>query len=224
MFGFCARLFFQVFTRVFQKFVYNNKRRGGKSVHFKKKQLQLEEKLEKKRFRLMKKLLFLLLFSIFALPRASAQETCNLSISEAPTFFGLRLEMTPAQVKSVFGKSLKLKIKREGTFFQNFIDKPQPAFLPDVRALYLRFFDRKLYQIEIFYEDRDEQQTAAQFVNVLSENLNLPVKFWENKYEKYKLNCAKFSLVADRVLSPHVELTDEATRTRFEEAQKSKKQ
>ncbi len=171
----------------------------------------------------MKKLLFLLLFLILGVPRASAQETCDLPISAAPTFFGLRLEMTPAQVKSVFGKSLKLKIKREGTFFQNFIDKPPPAFLPDVRALYLRFFERKLYQIEIFYEDRNEQQTAAQFVDVLSKDFNLPQQLWANKYEKYKLNCNGFSLVADKVLNPHVELTDEATRARFEEDQKSKK-
>lgn len=107
--------------------------------------------------------------------------------------------------------------------FQNFIDKPPPAFLPNVRALYLRFFDRKLYQIEIFYEDRNEQQTAAQFVDVLSKDFNLPQQLWANKYEKYKLNCNGFSLVADKVLNPHVELTDEATRARFEEDQKSKK-
>ncbi len=161
------------------------------------------------------------MLSVLVIPCA-AQETCGLRLTDSPTFFGLRLEMTPAQVKSVFGKSLKLKVKREGTFFQNFIKKPPPAFLPNVRALYLRFFDRKLYQIEVFYESKIEKQTLEEFVNDLSANLNLPKNLWETVNGKSKLDCAGFSLVADNVLNPRTELTDEAARLRFEESQKQK--
>ncbi|MDQ6786357.1 MAG: hypothetical protein M3033_06005 [Acidobacteriota bacterium] len=166
-------------------------------------------------------LLLLLLLSVLAIS-CDAQETCSLGLTDSPAFFNLKLGMTPAQVKSVFGKTLKLKVKREGTFFQNFITKPPPIFLPNVRALYLRFFDGKLYQIEVFYEAKNEKQTLEEFVNVLSANLNLPQRFWENENGKFKLNCNGFSLVADNVLNPRTELTDEAARLRFEESQKPK--
>jgi hypothetical protein len=90
--------------------------------------------------------------------------------------------MTPAEVKNVFGKSLKLKIKKEGSFFENFITKAPPAFLPGVRALYLRFFDYKLYQIEIFYQTENktaghDEKKLAEFVDVLSTGKNLPKDF-----------------------------------------------
>jgi hypothetical protein len=136
--------------------------------------------------------------------------------------------MTPTEVKSVFDKSLKLKIRKEGSFFQNFITKPPPMFLSGVRALYLRFFDYKLYQIEIFYEAGNrnagiERQTLAEFVRVLLADKNLPDAFRENENDALELKCAGFSLVADNVLNPRIELTDEATRARFEESERRKK-
>lgn len=164
----------------------------------------------------------LLLILLLPLSSSAAQETCALTLKDAPSFFGLKLEMSPAQVKTVFGKSLKLKVKREGTFFQNFIDKSPPSFLPGVRALYLRFFDSKLYQIEVFYEATNKKQPLAEFVDILSENKNLPANFWENKNGKYTLDCAAFSLVADNVLNPRTELTDKAAYARFEDSQKRK--
>lgn len=178
----------------------------------------------------MRKIIFLLL--ILCAPRAAfaQRETkiCALTLRDAPAFFGLRLEMSPAEVKSVFGKSLKLKVKREGTFFQNFIDKKPPAFLPGVRALYLRFFDGKLYQIEIFY-DKANRETAqinppTDLVNRLSADFNLPEISWETKDARfYKLTCDGFLLAVDNVLNARVELTDEAARALFEDAQKRKK-
>jgi len=158
---------------------------------------------------------FLLL--LFAMPCA-AQSTCGLGLKDAPEFFGLRLGMSPLQVRSVFGKALKVKIKKEGTFFQNFIEKPPPQFLSGVRALYLRFFDRRLYQIEIFYEDKGSRQTLAGFTGVLTANLKLPEVLWEETAAgRRQLKCAEFTLVADNVLNPRVELTDEITRAQVEE-------
>lgn len=180
----------------------------------------------------MKKYLFLFLIVTLIVPCAAQNGICDLTPNDAPTVFGLRLQMTPAQVKTVFGKKLKLNVKRKGTFFQNFIDKPPPAFLTGVRALYLRFFDRKLYQIEVFYQNEIERESAApseikttEFVNQLSANFNLPgIAAWDTKDKRYyKLTCDGFSLAADRVLNPHVELTDEAGRARFEEFQTTEK-
>lgn len=182
----------------------------------------------------MKKFIFLLLI-LLAASAADAQQSqaapkpCALSLNEAPSFFGLKLQMSPAEVKSASGKKLKVKVKREGTFFQNFIDKKPPVFLPNVRALYLRFFERKLYQIEIFYDEtiRETAQIHSPdaFVNRLTANFNLPpAAAWTAKDERfYELTCDGFSLAADNVLNPRVQLTDEAARARFEAAQKEKK-
>ncbi len=143
-----------------------------------------------------------------------------MEIADAPILLGLRLGMSPKEAKNVFGGKLKIKVKKEGTFFQNYIDKKSPSFLPNVRALYLRFFEAKLYQIEIFYKPQTEKQTLAGFINRLDTRLNLPPDLWTNEYGQATLNCNTFSLVADNVLNPRVELTDEAIRARFQTSKK----
>lgn len=156
---------------------------------------------------------------ILLVSSASAQtENCNLPMTDAPALLGLRLGMSPPEVKSVFGGKLKIKVKKEGTFFQNYIDKKPPSFLPNVRAVYLRFFDAKLYQIEIFYKPQTERQTLTEFVGRLDTKLNLP-NLWTSEYGVAQLNCGTFSIIADNVLNPRVQLTDEAIRARFEAAQ-----
>lgn len=163
------------------------------------------------------KIVFLLI--LLFVSNASAQsQNCNLPITDAPTLLGLRLGMSPPKVKSVFGGKLKIKVKKEGTFFQNYIDKKPPSFLPNVRAVYLRFFDAKLYQIEIFYVPQTERQTLDEFVRQLDVKLNLP-NVWTSEYGIATLNCNNFSIIADNVLNPRLQLTDEAIRTRFEAAQ-----
>lgn len=172
----------------------------------------------------MRKIFFTLLLLTLPLTCA-AQEKCGLTTIDAPEFFGLRLNMTPANVKTVFGKKLKIGVRKQGTFFQNFIKKPPPAFLPGVRALYLRFFDYRLYQIEIFYAGENKTagfspQTLAEFVRVLTADKNLPNEFWKNENGKLRLNCAGFSLLADNVLNPRIELTDNILKARFDAEQK----
>lgn len=163
----------------------------------------------------------ILLTIILLVSSASAQTgNCSLEIVDAPTLLRLRLGMSPDEAKSIFGGKLKIKVKKEGTFFQNYIDKKSPPFLPDVRALYLRFFEAKLYQIEIFYKPQIKNQTLAEFIERLDTRLNLPPDLWTNEYGQATLNCNTFSLVADNVLNPRIELTDEAIRARFEESQK----
>ncbi len=162
------------------------------------------------------KIAFFLIF-LFVSNAAAQTQNCDLAITDAPALLGLRLGMSPPEVKSVFGGKLKVKVKKEGTFFQNYIDKNPPPFLPNVRALYLRFFDAKLYQIEIFYKPQTERQTLAEFVERLDTKLNIP-NLWTSEYGIATLNCNNFSIIADNVLNPRVQLTDEAIRARFEAA------
>jgi hypothetical protein len=166
---------------------------------------------------------FLLLLFLFLTAAGAAQEVCVMDSKTAPVLLNLKLQMSPEQVQSVLGSDLKIKIKGNGerTFFQNFIEKKAPN-LPAVRALYLRFFDRKLYQIEIFYENRNDWQTLADFTAHVSENLNLPASSWQTAKGRSEIKCAAISLVADNVLNPRIEITDETIRAQVEAIRQKK--
>lgn len=160
------------------------------------------------------------LFLLFAAAPCGAQNTdvCDLKLNEAPALFNLRLGMLPEDAQAVFGRDLKIKIKKNGNrvFFQNFIKEPAPPALSGVRALYLRFFDRRLYAVEIFFEEKPEIKTEADFTRYLSATLNLP-DLWQNKKGRQTIKCADFSVFADKILNPRIELIDTATRMKAEE-------
>lgn len=163
------------------------------------------------------KSLFAVLILLSCAAFGTAQESCDLTSKRAPLLLNLRIGMSPEQARSVFGKALKIKIKKRGarTFFQNYIKKPAPEPLRGVRALYLRFFDLKLYQIEIFYEPRADLPNLEAITNALAAQLNTPA-VWEIKNGRALVKCGANSLVADNVLNPRIELTDETIRAQIE--------
>ncbi|HEX8399244.1 MAG TPA: hypothetical protein VF644_17550 [Pyrinomonadaceae bacterium] len=162
--------------------------------------------------------LFFFLFFAAACVAQNTNEVCDLKSNEAPALFNLRLGMSPKDVQTVFGRHLKIKIKKNGNkvFFQNFINEPAPPVLSGVRALYLRFFDRRLYAIEIFLEDKPEIKTLEDFTDYLSATLRLP-NSWREKLSKQTINCADFSIFADKILNPRVELIDNAIAAKAED-------
>lgn len=149
-----------------------------------------------------------------------------MSRRTAPLTLDLQIGMSPEQTQTVFGKALKIKIKKNGerTFFQNYIKKPAPESLSGVRALYLRFYDRKLYQIEIFYEPRQDSKTLEEFLNPLATQFDLPVAGWRIKNNRAAIKCGEISLVADYVLNPRIELTDETVLAAIEKLREKDKQ
>lgn len=167
------------------------------------------------------KLTGLILFALCFCQAIFAQKSdCGLPI--APRLNNFTLGMSPAEAQAAVGKKLKIKVKSSGqrTFFQNFIDKPSPAPLDGVRAIYLRFFDGKLYQIEFFYENRTDWQTLSDFTANLSVQNNFPASVWREEKMKAFVRCGIFSIFADKILNPHVELTDEIVRAKVKELQK----
>lgn len=166
-------------------------------------------------FNLMKitVLFLLLLFSV----SGAAQEKCVLE--NTPALFNLKLGMSPQEVQSILGQGVKIKIKQSGqrTFFENFIDKPALNTLTGVRAIYLRFLDGRLYQIEIFYEERNSWQTLENFLADFSAKNGLPVSDWQIKYDVAEIKCSELSIIADRVLNPRIQLTDEIARAKVKE-------
>ncbi len=167
-----------------------------------------------------------ILFALaFAAAACAAQEICELASKRAPLLLNLQIGMSPEQTQTIFGKDLKIKIKKKGerTFFQNFIKKPAPNSLSGVRALYLRFFDQRLYQIEIFYEPRPDLKTLENIADTLSRQLNFPVSDWKIENNRAEIVCGEISLAADNILNPRIELTDEIVRAKIEELRKKDK-
>lgn len=171
------------------------------------------------------KSLLIILFSLCLAGFGTAQTTCDLASKSAPLLLSLQIGMSPEQAQAIFGKALKIKIKKNGerTFFQNYIKKPAPESLRGVRALYLRFFDRKLYQIEIFYEPQVELKSLEVVTAELAAQLNLPIPDWEIKSNSAEIKCGEISLVTDYILNPRIELTDETIRAAIESLRKKDK-
>lgn len=160
-------------------------------------------------------------FFLFALMFLSAicgaaQAHCDLTNK---TLLGVNLRMSNAQVKTVLGKALKIKNNRKGEyiFFQNYIEKPAPPPLTGVRAVYLRFYDGSLYQIEIFYEKNVNLPTLADFINLQSSNFGLQNSDWQTRNNVARAVCGEMSLAADVILNSRVELSDETVLAKVKE-------
>ena len=155
-------------------------------------------------------LIFLLIFSASAF----AQENCNEIQQTSDDLLNLRLGMTADEVNQKLGKSLNIKIKNDNDFrfFQNYIGKKTPKNLSGIRAIYLRFFKKKLYQIEIFYEENKYPSEIKEFVEVVSNKLSLPVDDWKFANKQAVLKCGEASLKIDYQLNPRIELTDETAK------------
>lgn len=166
-----------------------------------------------------------IVFSLLAaLPFAArAQEACGWTNKTASIILNLRLGMTTEEAQTALGKDLKIKLKAKGDyrFFQNYIDKNPPPGLRGVRALYLRFFERRLYQIEIFYNE-DFSPALENFAARLAAQLNFSPSEWIYENKRALIRCGENSLAADYVLNPRVELTDETALSKVSEQNKAK--
>ena len=155
---------------------------------------------------------------------ANSQQPCKKSIAEAPAIFGLRLGMSFDEVQSALGPAIKMKPKKngEGGFFENFIDAPAPSNLAGLKALFIRFYNSKVYRIEIFYDDKDQTTRLDDFTKQLAD-LGLPADAWTIKHDRAEMDCGDFVIKADTFLNRHLELTDDAASTEFDKKQQQAK-
>lgn len=155
---------------------------------------------------------------------AYTQENCDLTSKNAALLLNVRIGMSPEEAQRVFGKDLRIKVKKNGerTIFQNYIKTAAPRSLNDVRAIFLRFFEKKLYQVEIFYEPRPDLKTVEEIADTLALQLGFPSAQWKIEYRRAQLRCNNLSLLADIVLNPRIEITDETVRAKIEESRKKK--
>ena len=171
----------------------------------------------------MKVVVLIWLVWFFAFPVA-AQSSCGAALPKAPSLLDLRLGMTVAEVQNVFGRDLRVKVKTRGnrSFFQNYIDHTAPGRLAGVRALYLRFDEGRLYQAEVFFEKNPDFKVLEDLTAAFAARNNFPAALWQIKYGRAEINCGSFSIHADLILNPHLELTDQTARARLEAAREKK--
>lgn len=166
-------------------------------------------------------LIFLLTFSFSAF----AQETCTQITQTADVLLNLQLGMSVEEVSNKLGKNLGIKTKKKGDYryFQNYINKKPPSNLTDIRAFYLRFFEKKLYQAEIFYVENKYPSEIKKFAEIISTQLNLPLTDWKFANKQGVLQCGENSVTADYQLNPRIELTNEAIKKKVDEINKKTK-
>lgn len=133
--------------------------------------------------------------------------------------------MSPEQARAAVGKNIKIKVRSaaQKTIFQNYIKKPPPPALAGVRAVYLRFFNRRLYQIEVFYEEKSRIRSLADFTAMLADKFEFSSFVWQERVIDSIIDCGDFTVVADNVLNPRVEITDEIARRAVEIVRKKRK-
>ena len=133
--------------------------------------------------------------------------------------------MSFEEVQSKLTPAIKVKPKKngQGTIFESFVEREPPVQLSEIQAFWLRLFNNKVYQIEIFYKDSERPPKLEDFVNQLTGDLNVPPGAWTIRNGRAELHCGEFRLNADAVLNRHIELTDHAAYTAFRDQLKQEK-
>lgn len=155
------------------------------------------------------KLFILNLFLLICIAPVHAQKDCDLK--NAPALLGLNLGISTEQARKANNRRLKVKNEDDGeyTFFENYIDKSAKGNLQGLKAVYLRFYENRLFQIELFYKDKYKWQNLTEFIDDYSARNNFSADFWKVEYGYAKAACDGFSLKADYILNPHIQLTDD---------------
>ncbi len=167
--------------------------------------------------------IFLVTISVLLLSaNLFAQQKCELNLHEAPPLQNLNLGMSPIEARNVLGIKVKAKKEGQSTYFQNYIKKKAKGNLTGIRAIYLRFYDAKLYQIEFFYDHNYRWQNLENLLDDYSIKNNFPREFWQTEYGYSEANCNGFSLDADYILNPHIQLTNDAVAELVEEERAEK--
>src|SRR6266581_2107124 len=166
----------------------------------------------------LNQILRLLLFGLFSLSIASAQQrSCSLKLDQLPDateLRGFRLGMTYEQVKSrvpqiAFAHADESGVSKTSIspFFDPRFDK---ASFADVRTVSLDFLDGQLVTLWIGYESTFKWKTLDEFVAGISKSLNLTAE-WAAKRGGRQLSCEGFSVFVSMIGGgPSIRITDEA--------------
>jgi len=148
---------------------------------------------------------------------ANAQSTsCPLQpgqLANAPELFGVRLGMTPPEVKTLlplvqFGRPDPFGVMKT-SFNPHFDPRVDQTAFPDVRTISLDFLDGKLVTLWIGYEATFKWPTVDPFVTNFSKSLGVAAD-WPVKRNGRELKCDGFSLFASMIGGgPSIRITDD---------------
>ena len=164
------------------------------------------------------RLLLLLLLTFFGTGvLVSAQSSsCSLKpdqLANAPELFGVRLGMTPQEVKTAlplvqFGRADPFGVMKT-SFNPHFDPRVDQTAFPDVRTISLDFLDGKLITLWIGYEATFKWPTVDPFVTNFSKSLGVAAD-WPVKRNGRELKCDGFSLFASMIGGgPSIRITDD---------------
>ena len=164
------------------------------------------------------RILLLLLLAIFCTSIvADAQSvTCSLKpdqLANATELFGVRLGMTPPEVKTLlplvqFGRKDPFGVMKT-SFNPHFDPRVDKTAFPDVRTISLDFLDDKLVTLWIGYEETFKWPKLDPFVTNFSTSLSVPAG-WPVKGNGRQLTCDGFSLFASMIGGgPAIRITDD---------------
>ena len=164
------------------------------------------------------KILLSLLAAIFCTcVVVDAQSTsCPLKpdqLANAPELFGVRLGMTPPEVKTLlplvqFGRPDPFGVMKT-SFNPHFDSRVDKTAFPDVRTISLEFLDGKLVTLWIGYEATFKWPKLDQFVANFSKSLSVPAD-WPVKRNGRELSCDGFSLFVSIIGGgPGIRITDD---------------
>ena len=162
-------------------------------------------------------LLSLLAAIFFTSIVADAQSvTCSLKpdqLTNATELFGVRLGMTPPEVKTLlplvqFGRKDPFGVMKT-SFNPHFDPRVDKTAFPDVRTISLDFLDDKLVTLWIGYEETFKWPKLDPFVTNFSTSLSVPAG-WPVKGNGRQLTCDGFSLFASMIGGgPAIRITDD---------------
>ena len=154
---------------------------------------------------------------------SSAQ--CDLVIEDSPKMVGLRLGMTAAEVNAALGGAAKVKVKTDGqySYFKSYLKKGKSkGVLTGARAFYVRFYNKRLYQVEIFYHRDYRWNSLESLISDYSSESGFPFEYWKTKHGYATAKCDSFTVKADYILNPHLEISNEAVVDAIEKEKKKK--
>lgn len=124
--------------------------------------------------------------------------------------------MTPDEVNAVLSGAARVKVKKDSryTFFKNYLKNNAKGVLSGARAFYIRFYERRVYQIELFYNRGYRWQELKTFVGDYSNSAGIALENFEFKNGYATAECVGFTIKADYILNPHIEITDDVVKER----------
>jgi hypothetical protein len=165
----------------------------------------------------IKKLVLVALAALCLSALASGQPaTCSAKldqIKDTPELFGLRLGMTPEQVKErlplvQFGRADEIGVVKT-SFNPHFDPRVDPKAFEAVRTISLDFLDGKLVTLWIGFEETYKWPKLDEFVNGFATVLSLPPQ-WPVRRMAREIVCDHFSVQASIIAGgPSIRITDE---------------